>query len=194
MSLTFWKSSLTVYRDPPETPKWIRLPKPFKLCWLRHGIFELKNFFSASLEWILNGKKLCLHWHFPFCHFFFWCLCFCIWFWPSLDVIWLPHGQYVISLWWLWWVKNWPFFLANWLCVSCRDGGLFSDKRWQRIWSSAIFVCAILCLIRRQTALWDLDWGDFCVVLTLTVAEVLNQMQSSLVCVSVIEKKVFSSH
>lgn len=99
--------------------------KPCKLSWLRRDILVFKHFFVCP--WNESQVETTFTFTHSLCHFFCLCLWFCFWYWPSWDWFWLPHGQYIIFLWWLWWLKNLAFLcdqsmisvMQSWGCILC---------------------------------------------------------------------------
>lgn len=101
--------------------------KPCKLSWLRRDILVFKHFFVCP--WNESQVETTFTFTHSLCHFFCLCLWFCFWYWPSWDWFWLPHGQYIIFLWWLWGLKKLAFLCTSQWSLSCRVGDVFSVRQ-----------------------------------------------------------------
>lgn len=143
--------------------------------------WTLVNF--LSLEWIPSTINFTFTDLLSF--FFLCCLYFCFWYWQSLDGLASLWPIYHFSL----VIDDWKTVLLTsqlmisvmmiWVMISVSS----LSQRWGSIlcqtrddegpgFQPFLFVYTILCLIKKKTALWDLDWYDFSVCVHLNHGQI----------------------
>lgn len=157
MFTTFGNKPQRVDGGPTEIPKGIQLPKPFKVCWLRHGTLGLRHYFVClwNESQVAVTSSLALYASQFLLSLFVLLFLFLTQFGPSLASSWPGRCSLSVAL----MTEKLTLLLGDLaIAVTQRLGSVLCQMnvtRTSRFCSSAQY----------KGAHQDLDWCDFCSII-----------------------------